>query len=468
MTGNTLKRANSKMDTSYEDDNDAPIATSSGTRSTFSKMDHVPDLPTFVVFENAKQDDSQFTQSLVTASTAEVYRTSNINSTGLKSEPKRRHVQAMVSMGDRLRNNRKKVSFSDHLTIKDKEYVRSTSTSSSRSDDLGHHSNSLEYFDSNLLWYSDHDIDQFEQEAQRDCNLITWRMHYRKIMQDSSSISFEHNQNHHESRLLQKHPPEHLITDTNMLLNVSANMPQLAFDSKSRGLEYYYCTERLRRRQGSIQYIIRAFHVLRSQAKSLIHEDSPCIGDDDNANYRLAKVAQRCTKYATELAIEEASRDYIRAYGSSLSSSYEDRTGNVQRESLSMRIVDSAIDRRYNNGHDEATSSLPIRQHHHLVVEEDSEMDHINPTTAQDSPLTTVTEEHKTYRRCVSTNERDSGDNNNDDDDDDSSIIINKKHIYSLLREYKIQNGFSDDIWDLEIQNQPHYQPSPKRIRLGG
>ena len=56
----------------------------------------------------------------------------------------------------------------------------------------------------------------------------------------------------------------------------------------------------------AIQFVLRAASKLRP------------VTDDINA-CKLAQVAERCNAWATRLAIEEAKRDYYRAYGNSTS-----------------------------------------------------------------------------------------------------------------------------------------------------
>jgi hypothetical protein len=69
----------------------------------------------------------------------------------------------------------------------------------------------------------------------------------------------------------------------------------LALDHLTRGLEQRTCLERQRRKYLSIKCIVRAQHKL---------EDS----------YQLACLAYKCTHWASELALEEAARDFVRAY----------------------------------------------------------------------------------------------------------------------------------------------------------
>ena len=77
--------------------------------------------------------------------------------------------------------------------------------------------------------------------------------------------------------------------------------PSLAWDPSTRGLEQRSCVERQRRKYVSTRFILQA------QAQLDIQNT-----DTDRA--RLAALASKITAWATHLAIEEAARDYGRAY----------------------------------------------------------------------------------------------------------------------------------------------------------
>lgn len=77
-------------------------------------------------------------------------------------------------------------------------------------------------------------------------------------------------------------------------------IPMMAIDSTTRGLESRICIERQRRRFKSIRYVVQ-----------LAQKNHLDIGHE-----KLAKFSMKLTRWATKLAIQEASRDYVRAYGS--------------------------------------------------------------------------------------------------------------------------------------------------------
>jgi hypothetical protein len=100
--------------------------------------------------------------------------------------------------------------------------------------------------------------------------------------------------------------------------------PLLAIDSNTRGLEPRICLERQRRRYVANRYILR----LASQVLSTKQQQhcSNTYNNDDTNNpmgkmttknglETLAQASRNATRWATQLAIKEASRDYIRAYG---------------------------------------------------------------------------------------------------------------------------------------------------------
>jgi hypothetical protein len=75
---------------------------------------------------------------------------------------------------------------------------------------------------------------------------------------------------------------------------------------ESRGLEQRSCLERQRRKYLTTKCIVRGQHGLEPE--------------------RLAQLSLRCTKWSTELATEEAARDFMHAY-------YEDEPESIKRAS---------------------------------------------------------------------------------------------------------------------------------------
>jgi hypothetical protein len=77
----------------------------------------------------------------------------------------------------------------------------------------------------------------------------------------------------------------------------------------TRGLEQRYCVERQRRKYIASKFVLKAASKLRDG--SFVNQ--PKRNSVEAADL-LARVAQRCNAWATELAIEEASRDHRNAY----------------------------------------------------------------------------------------------------------------------------------------------------------
>ncbi len=76
----------------------------------------------------------------------------------------------------------------------------------------------------------------------------------------------------------------------------SPRLPTMAKDPLTRGLEQRSCLERQRRKFLANKFIVKAASKLESEP------------------VKLAAIATRCTGWATDLAVEEAARDYFRAY----------------------------------------------------------------------------------------------------------------------------------------------------------
>jgi len=102
------------------------------------------------------------------------------------------------------------------------------------------------------VWYGQHDLDTFRTEARALC----------REMRDE-------------------------VATTNKIV-------RLAVDGPSRGLEQRCCLERQRRKYLSTRCIVQAQCKLPAE--------------------KLAALSQRCTAWAADVAAEEASRDFVRAY----------------------------------------------------------------------------------------------------------------------------------------------------------
>lgn len=95
-------------------------------------------------------------------------------------------------------------------------------------------------------------------------------------------------------------------------ISPSPGKPCLALDENTRGLEQRCCYERQRRKYLSSRYILRASTQFEPE--------------------KLAAISRKCTAYASDLAIEEAARDYCRAW------SLENSTKRVLNTDNSRRV----------------------------------------------------------------------------------------------------------------------------------
>jgi hypothetical protein len=91
----------------------------------------------------------------------------------------------------------------------------------------------------------------------------------------------------------------------------SPGKPCLALDENTRGLEQRCCYERQRRKYLSSRYILRV--------------STQCEPE------KLAAVSRKCTAYAMDLAVEEAARDYSRAWSEEISLKRTLNTENSRR-----------------------------------------------------------------------------------------------------------------------------------------
>jgi hypothetical protein len=103
--------------------------------------------------------------------------------------------------------------------------------------------------------------------------------------------------------------------------------PTLAMNDMTRGLEQYCCTERYRRKVIGIKFIVQI-------SKKLYP-----LSNINNA-VKLANVAQKCNTWATSLALEEGSRDYIRAYNSTTNVDFTTTTSVSQQDANLQTVAD--------------------------------------------------------------------------------------------------------------------------------
>ena len=163
----------------------------------------------------------------------------------------------------------------------------------------------------NSLWYSTTEILTFRQETRHTCRLLRKRLRRLKLakceadpVRINESFRVELSQCWHDQ-------------------------PSLSLCPQTRGLEARYCLERQRRKYLASKFILTA--------ASILHHTSE---DAD----KLAEVAKRCNAWATILAIKEASRDYIIAYGDEGLLKFSARKQNFElQDSLVVRCNDEEI-----------------------------------------------------------------------------------------------------------------------------
>jgi hypothetical protein len=126
------------------------------------------------------------------------------------------------------------------------------------------------------IWYQASDLEDFRSEARDLC---------RQLRLDCKNSSSKNNAESSSSSSAAAAAPFE-----------EAKVCSLARDHATRGLEQRACLERQRRKYLAIKCIVRA------QAK--------LAGNPD----RLALLSHKCTHWAAELAVEEAARDFVRAY----------------------------------------------------------------------------------------------------------------------------------------------------------
>jgi ATP-dependent protease HslVU (ClpYQ) ATPase subunit len=127
------------------------------------------------------------------------------------------------------------------------------------------------------IWYTHTELENFRHEAHQICDQM------KQQSQEGTS-----NNNTKDVKLSQQQVQAKHI----------CHQPTMSMNSQSRGLEGRYCMERQRRKTAAIKYIVK------TASGMLQYEDAE----------KLAEVAQRCNAWATSLAIEEATRDFVRAY----------------------------------------------------------------------------------------------------------------------------------------------------------
>jgi hypothetical protein len=185
------------------------------------------------------------------------------------------------------------------------------------------------------LWYSSNELNQMKNAVRAFCLKI------RNERQDfpferSNNLEEKDEQTKNDNDLMKCEPDDNQneikeeksaqdLSIPNVIVNVNdlnkkknKKKPMMALDSKSRGLEPRICIERQRRRFISTRYVVKlSSQILKQQEQFKSYNDYVHYYNDNHRSFceKLANVSMKLTRWATQLAIMEASRDYIRAYG---------------------------------------------------------------------------------------------------------------------------------------------------------
>jgi hypothetical protein len=156
------------------------------------------------------------------------------------------------------RNAQRHVHFDDHDSV--------ISSTSAMSDEFN-----------SSTWYRVEELEKFRNEARVIC---------REMKYHDELVQYADQGNSSDS-------------DSSSYSTISSaqRLPSLARNSLTRGLEQRTCLERQRRKYLSNRFLLKVAPKL--------YQENPG---------KLAELAQKCNAWATDLALEEASRDYTRVY----------------------------------------------------------------------------------------------------------------------------------------------------------
>lgn len=161
------------------------------------------------------------------------------------------------------------VHFQEHITI-----IPPPSLDSSN-----HNDNNDSEPDTYSTWYQWNELDAFRNDARELCREMRYRDTLVSYTVDSSTNSSSDSDSSASSS------------------STTARLPTMARSSLTRGLEQRSCDERQRRKYLATRFVLKI-------APKLYRTDPE----------KLAEVSQKCNAWATELAKEEAARDYARVY----------------------------------------------------------------------------------------------------------------------------------------------------------
>jgi hypothetical protein len=143
------------------------------------------------------------------------------------------------------------------------------------------------------LWYDKQSLDSFRQQSYYDSYYV--QQYTQQIQQYNNSLASS-------------------SSSSNASSMQQTSKPTLALNDETRGCEQRCCMERHRRKQLSIQFILRVSRKIRADAAIAAATSTTTDAVRDYDSTKLATVAERCNEWAVKLASVEGLRDYYRAY----------------------------------------------------------------------------------------------------------------------------------------------------------
>ena len=170
----------------------------------------------------------------------------------------------------------------------------------------------------NYLWYGIRELYRFRSQARRLC----------RDLRDSSLRQQQHKQRHKQQDQQEQDTPSQQQQQRRRRVLLSSSSRTIYRGEETRGLEQRACLERQRRKYLTVKRIVADWQ-RRKQHKQQQQQEQQhgSMNDPKDSSFmekqnheedtRFAEMAQRCSRWAVKLALEEAKRDYDRAYASS-------------------------------------------------------------------------------------------------------------------------------------------------------
>jgi hypothetical protein len=155
-------------------------------------------------------------------------------------------------------------------------------------------------YDWDSIWYTSSDMEDMRSEARNHCQRIQQQQQQEQVQKEKDCSIWSSIQRCDDD---------------------DGGDDSLSAVGEIRGLEQRLCKERQRRKVVAIKFIVRAAAKLLSEqqqqqrSSGVAAHPAACPSTTISASEKLALIAQRCNAWATEVAISEAARDFILAYG---------------------------------------------------------------------------------------------------------------------------------------------------------